>query len=82
LERLNRTSHHLIAIVMSLAIFICGVLLGVKLAGTTQGTQGMIILVFAFGFLAVALLFILFTQLVHIRESLTELHAGQKRRRG
>jgi len=73
MEKLDIAHHHLIVLLITLIVFITGITFGVKLSGATRGTDGMIITVFALCFLSIVLSFIIFTQLIHVKDSLAKL---------
>ena len=77
MEKLDISHHKIIVTVMILVVFITGILFGVKLSGATRGTEGMHIIIFALSFLSIVLSFIIFTQLMHMREEMTLLEKEQ-----
>lgn len=77
MEKLDLSHHKIIVTVLILAIFVTGIIFGVKLSGATRGTDGMHIIIFALSFLSIVLSFIIFTQLMHLREEMTLLEKEQ-----
>ena len=81
MDRLDIYHHHVIAILLVLLVFVSGVFFGVKLSGATRGTDGMIIIVFSLCFLTIVMLFLLFTQIIHIRDKIFESTVSKPKRR-
>ena len=74
MEKLDILHHKIIVTIFILVIFITGITFGVKISGATMGTDGMQIIIFALNFLIVVLLFILFTQVIHLKDDVHKLH--------
>jgi hypothetical protein len=77
MEKLDIWHHKLIVTILILLIFITGLFFGVKLSGATRGTAGMEIITFALTFLTIVLCFIIFVQVVHLRDEMTTLEREQ-----
>jgi Na+/melibiose symporter-like transporter len=75
MEKLDIAHHKIIMTALMLFIFITLIVFGVKLQGATQGTEGMQIITFALSFLSVILLFIVFSQVVHLRDEVSQLRS-------
>jgi hypothetical protein len=71
-EKLHHHHHSLIMLCMVLVVLVTGIVFGVKISNTTRGTDGLLIIVFALSFLSIVMSFLIFTQLVHLREALQE----------
>lgn len=54
-------------------VLVCGITFGVKLNGATQGTEGMTVISFALSFLSIVLSFLIFTQVMHIKDNVSNL---------
>jgi heme/copper-type cytochrome/quinol oxidase subunit 4 len=63
--RLGSHHHHIIMLVLMLIAVIFGIALGTVISDASQGTQGLLILVFALTFVNVTVSLLLFTQLMN-----------------
>ncbi len=79
MKKLDIVHHNLIVLFFVLFVLITGIYLGVKLSIGTQGTDGMIIIVFSLCFLITSLQFIIFTQLTHLRDDIQTLQEAQQK---
>lgn len=70
MQKLDIWHHKLIVMLMMVAVFIGGILFGVKLSGTTAGTDGLSITIFAMLSVSIVLSFITFTQIIHLRDDI------------
>jgi hypothetical protein len=76
-EKLDLAHHKIIVTLIILIVFIVGIFFGVTISGATRGTDGMQIILFAMVFLSIILSFIIFTQLIHLRDEMTKLEQEQ-----
>jgi hypothetical protein len=60
-------------LIVVLIVLISGITFGIKLTGATKGTDGMAIITFALSFLSIVLSFLIFTQLMHLKEHMAKL---------
>jgi heme/copper-type cytochrome/quinol oxidase subunit 4 len=65
---LRTEHHHVIMMVLMLAATVLSIGLGVRIAGAAQGTEGLLILVFALSVVNVVISLLLFTQFMHLRK--------------
>ncbi len=63
-----------------LVVFVIGVLFGVHIIGAS-GSEAMLVLVFALSFLNSVLLYVLFTQILHVRDDIASGAPARKERR-
>jgi hypothetical protein len=70
MRKLDIWHHKIIVMLMMLLIFIGGVFFGVHLSGTTEGTQGLEIIIFAMLLVSIALSYITFMQVIHVRDDI------------
>ncbi|HIH24273.1 TPA: DUF2207 domain-containing protein [Candidatus Woesearchaeota archaeon] len=70
MERLDLIHHKAILLVILIVTLITGVIFGVKISAATRGTDGLLIIVFAMLFVIMAILFVMFTQIIHLREEM------------
>jgi uncharacterized membrane protein len=70
MERLERHHHQIILLVLMLFILFSGTMFGMRLAESTRGTQGMDAIMFALQFLEVVVLFLIFMQLLRVRDDM------------
>jgi|GEM_PF-3872101 len=68
MKRLDVTHHKIITFVIILLVFLTGLFFGVKISGATRGTDSMNVMIFALCFLGVAMSFLNFSQLAHLRD--------------
>lgn len=61
------THHKVLATVLILLVFITAIFFGVKIIAGA-GVEGMLVILFAFAFLSIILLFLLYVQIVHLLE--------------
>jgi hypothetical protein len=76
-EKLDLAHHKIIVTFIILIVFIVGIFFGVAISGATRGTDGLQIILFAMVFLTIILSFIIFTQIIHLREEMTTLEKEQ-----
>jgi len=69
-KKLDIAHHKVIMLCFVLVAFITGIFLGVKVAEITQETSSMMVIVFALSFLSIIMLFLIFTQIVHLEDTL------------
>jgi len=67
-KKLDIVHHKFIMIFLMLVVFVVGVYFGVMLMG--NGPNSMLVLLFGLVFLHTVILYVLFTQLVHIQDAL------------
>lgn len=70
MEKLDIWHHKIIVMLIMLAIFIGGIFFGVRLVGSTAGTEGMDIIIFALLLVVLAISYITFTQIIHLRDDI------------
>lgn len=70
MERLDLIHHKAILLVILIVTLITGVIFGVKISAATRGTDGLLIIVFAMLFVIMAISFVMFTQIIHLREEI------------
>jgi hypothetical protein len=66
-QSMSPSMHNVAFTIVILIVFLTGVVMGVKISGATHGTDGLLIMVFALGFLNIVMSFLIFTQLMHLR---------------
>ncbi|MBR9700626.1 hypothetical protein GOV11_02055 [Candidatus Woesearchaeota archaeon] len=69
MERLDIVHHKFIGLLLALIVLVIGILFGVRINGDA-GVTGLYTLTFGLVFLVVVLQFVMFTQLVHIRDDI------------
>lgn len=82
MERLDLIHHKTILLVILLVTLITGVIFGVKISATTRGTDGLLIIVFAMLFVIMAISFVMFTQIIHLREEVRTLNQTARTEHG
>lgn len=77
MEKLDLVHHKIILLCITLVMVVTGIFFGVTLSAKTQGTDGMLIILFSLCFLTTTLLFLVFIQLMHLREDVQNMKAEQ-----
>lgn len=75
MEKLDITHHKIILLCIILIVLITGMIFGVQLSSATRGTDGLLIIVFALSFLSMVMLFVIFMQIIHMRDEMMRAHA-------
>ncbi|MDD9953827.1 MAG: hypothetical protein OXR66_05825 [Candidatus Woesearchaeota archaeon] len=67
MKQLDIAHHKFIMLCFVLLVFLTGVFFGVKLS-SLAGQEGMLVLIFGLSFLSIIMLFLIFTQVVHVHD--------------
>ncbi len=73
MKKLDIVHHNIIVLCIIMVVLFTGIFFGVKLSATTRGTDGMTIILFSLCFLITVLQFLVFTQLVHLRDTVEKI---------
>jgi uncharacterized membrane protein len=74
MKKLDIVHHNIIVLCIIIIVLLTGIFLGVKLSATTRGTDGMMIMLFSLCFLITVLQLLVFTQLVHLKDTVENIN--------
>ena len=66
-------------IAVVLIVLVTSITFGIKLTSVSNGTDGMMIITFALSFLSIVLSFLIFTQVLHLKDHLLQLIAEKEK---
>ena len=75
--KLQANHHKVILLIIALFVLSSGIMFGTKLNGSLRGTDSMAVMTFALNMLGVVLLILIYTQVLHIKEHMTESTTNQ-----
>lgn len=73
MKKLDIAHHNIIVLCIIMVVLFTGIVFGVKLSATTRGTDGMNIMLFSLCFLITTMQLLVFTQLVHLRDTVDKM---------